>query len=117
MSEDEELTTFMMQVRDLGIAARDQEVFVLLEAADDALLIRALPAMATSGIHEGRFTAYRDAIQSILERRLSERLRQTMIDLDATAGKLQKAVFWATVVGAALTGVGACAALVVLWRP
>lgn len=116
MSEDADLASFIARVRDLGIGGKDHEVFRLLDAADDALLIRAMPGVAAGGIGNARFEAYRDTIRSILERRLFERLRQTMIDLDKTAGRLQTAVYWATVVTAALTGVAAVAAVATLWR-
>ena len=67
-------------------------------------------------MHETRFAAYRDAVRSILERRLFNRLRETMIQLDETAGKLQGAVFRVTVVATALTGVGVFAGIVALVR-
>ena len=116
MTSEDEAARLMVGVRDLGLAARDPEVFTLLEGASDDALIRVVPTLLAGGTHEARFAAYRDGARAILERRLFERLRQTMIDLDKTAGRLQTAVYWATVVTAALTGVATVAAVVALWR-
>jgi len=106
MSVDEEVTELLGDLRRKASAALDQEVFELLATAKDEVLTRALPQMMGGGMQESRFTAYRDAARAILEARLFNRLGETMIRLDATAGRLQKAIFVLTIVGVAVAIVG-----------